>query len=626
MRTLDSPYIPRNSGYINNNADMSKTECTQGGTQGETSPLLGGKDGSIEKIVHSYGVSDNVEHSSTPTKHKTKASYENINSQMNHLQPTDKGGRNLIDRDALKLSKEEKAVLVIQRFVHKWRFKKHMRSACAFRTLVEAPPQPITMVTYVKAVVTLVGLALMWLGLWTQFDVGLWQKDLFPNTFVKDTIFLVVGVLLLCSVDCYYIDGGMEGTLLYPEPRWLIRANSFLLRRGEMFYRCVINIVEVMRLLASHLGSALVWFAFYDLVDKVWQEPGDRKNGVAPLEYTFDTYTYTIDDVNYVDILHLSEAFRPAYNVLLFCLGLGITVWTGCFLTVTGIEPEDDDDSTYVDLTNPSSDHLQLAALTLLSLFGQALIWVGANNFLEMDLGWECIWRELLYIIIGFAAFMLSDSFISNGCIETKDTPEQYTEDSIADENERESAGKSLVGRDKPKNTSKKNQQTDEQKWESGDLSLKSIYLRSMLSLVGAVTHNTAMWQIADTYIYPSAWGQCSHNGTSNDPDWPCAKRDLMYMCIGMVMLIATRTATQAVGISINPLSTAPGIGQKRTSRVRRMRKELLLRKYVSALIDNTLKSGDKLDSLITNGSRRECKNRARRSGRELRPAAEKLV
>lgn len=421
------------------------------------------------------------------------------------------------------LSPTEKAAITIQRVLRGVRARKRVGQAKSFKERSIQKIQSLRLITYIKAVATMIGLAIGWLGWWTLFDTGL----LWASSFTRDALYLVTGLVLLLICDSFYANGGFDGSLFNPAPAWYARLIARVEDSDTVLDNIAVDAILLVKLFLGQIGSALVFWAIFDLIDQFWVQTGLNGWGIS------------------------WKCPAGLYNLSLIVVGIILTCLSGAFFAVTGVELDEVESKLRapVDRNSPFKEHLKLTVLTLTSLLGQSLLWVGGYNFLETDIPYKSVWREVSYVAVGFGAFFLSDSFISNGLVEDDGIKHSTSLD---------------------------------------------IYSRSLLSLLGAITHNTGLWVIFDVYVY-KYWATCSVTGQSDDPFWTCRRKDALYILIGMLLLWFTSALQISAGMSITPVSCAPGIAQRRKKQLKATMRKRVLDAFLDALVRGTLIEGDDL-------------------------------
>ena len=87
-----------------------------------------------------------------------------------------------------------------------------------------------TVLLYAEAGVALYGNILFWLGGWTALDIDIW-----PRTWQRDSMYILVGALLLVVTDAWYANAGISGGHL---PHLSLRFTSKFFWSAFEFVKC----------------------------------------------------------------------------------------------------------------------------------------------------------------------------------------------------------------------------------------------------------------------------------------------------------------------------------------------------------------------------------------------------
>jgi hypothetical protein len=237
-----------------------------------------------------------------------------------------------------------------------------------------------TILLYAEAGIALYGNILFWLGGWTALDVDIW-----PRTWQRDSMYILVGSLLLVVTDSWYANAGISGGHL---PHLSLRFTSKFFWSAFEFVKCA----------AGMFGGMLLWLGLYNIYD----------NEVPP----------------YTEIMNANSSPAVAKFWVSLALGLLIIFATKTLFAVAGESVAWELQQNDVPSGSSLLTHAHHSIRALFSMIGQTLVWFGAYGAAE----YICyvspctvIWKELFLSTAGLALLFLFDSFVEVSLVDTAD-------------------------------------------------------------------------------------------------------------------------------------------------------------------------------------------------------------
>jgi len=325
----------------------------------------------------------------------------------------------------------------------------------------------------------------MWAGRppnWAMYAIPLQ-----PN-FKREMGYIFSGILLVFLTGTLYENAGISGSYLNMER---IPISS--------------EVLGYNRLILSLLGSFLLWTGCYNMLS------------------LFFIVNSEVQLISYPDLppTHIVE-FKDWF---LFLFGMLLLLVTDTWFNMAFIWPPWFSDPP-LSPEDPKMAHARQIFRALLSIVGQNCVWMGMWNISEYHFGlfnqgdsegtypWS-IYRQVIYVAIGIMIMIFTSSLLDNAWLDSDVADFENSERSLLISKWRENLTRCCGMR------------------SFRYFYMFSWYLYAFVGLSGQLLHNSGMWVLLDSYLFPMSRG-----------------KNYFYCLLGFILLLLTGSARGNAGIT----------------------------------------------------------------------------
>jgi len=308
-----------------------------------------------------------------------------------------------------------------------------------------------------------------------------------PN-FTREVAYICSGILLVFVTGTLYENAGFSGSYLKIDR---------LPIGGEL--------LGYNRLIFSLLGSFLLWTGCYNIISLFFIVDSERQS----ISYPNSPPTHIVEFKDWT----------------LFLLGMFLLFVTDTWFNMAFIWPPWFSDPP-LSPSDPKLVHARQICRALFSIVGQNCIWVGMWNITEYHFGlfnkgdgegtypWS-IYRQVIYVSAGIFIMVFTSSLYDNAWIDSSGEDLGNSEHILLISSWRERLTRCCGMR------------------FFRSFYMFSWYLYAFVGLSGQLLHNSGMWVLLDSYIFPM-----------------CRGRNYFYCLLGFILLLCTGAARGNAGIT----------------------------------------------------------------------------
>jgi len=308
-----------------------------------------------------------------------------------------------------------------------------------------------------------------------------------PNV-TRELAFICVGILLVFLTGTLYENAGISGSYLDVEK---IPLSSELLGYN--------------RLILSLFGSFILWTGCYNIISLFFIVNSEGQE----IDYPNNPPTHIVE-------------FKD-WSVLM--VGMFLLVATDTWFNMAFIWPPWFSDPP-LSPKDSKKAHVRQITRALFSIFGQNCVWVGMWNITEYHFGifnsgdgegtypWS-IYRQVIYVSVGLCIMIFTSSLLANAWLDTTDDIHRNSELNLTITSWRIRLTRYCGMR------------------FFRYFYIFSWYFYAFVGLSGQLLHNSGMWVLLDSYIFPM-----------------CRGRNYFYCLLGFILLLCTGSARGNAGIT----------------------------------------------------------------------------